>query len=150
MFIQYAESILEVYLFFSSHDGQIICPVVLPNFKKSVTEYTILILNDIFLLRQRRWSKHHASQDRVVRVFNPTQPTKGLILPNATRSQMKTLDPQTNLSHHQTELRTTNNKRSGRRKTILGTLFHRNIMTVSKTPVNKHDKIVSNMPLSMD
>ena len=34
-------------------------------------------------------------------------------------------------------------------KTILCTSFHRNIMTVSKTPVNKHD-IVSNIPLSVE
>jgi len=37
----------------------------------------------------------------------------------------------------------------GTRKTILCTLFHRNIMTVSKTSVNKYD-IVSNIPLSVE
>ena len=32
---------------------------------------------------------------------------------------------------------------------MLCTLFHRNIMTISKTPVNKHD-IVSNIPLLVE
>ena len=38
----------------------------------------------------------------------------------------------------------------GTRKTILGTLFHRNIMTASKTPVNEQDNNASNILLSVE
>ena len=87
---------------------------------------------------------------RVVRgwnFFNQTQSTKRLTQPNATHRKVKTLDPQTVPTHNPTELHTSINKPSCTRRTILGTLLHSNIMTVSKTPANKHD---SNIPLSME
>ena len=84
---------------------------------------------------------------RVVRgsnFFNPTQPFKRLTQRNPSQSGnfgfMTQLNPQPN--------RTPYNQQQTR-KTILCTLFHRDIITVSKTPVNKHD-IVSIITLSVE
>ena len=69
---------------------------------------------------------------------NSTHQTTDPTQPN--HRKVKTLYPKTNTTHNPTELHTTNNKPSGTRGgAILGTLFHKNIMTASKTPVNKHD-----------
>ena len=57
---------------------------------------------------------------------NPTHQTTDPTQPNP--SQIKNFGPTNQPNYNPTELHTTNNKPSGIRKVILGTLFHRNIV----------------------